>query len=122
MARYATALIAVLLCLSLAGCIIGESPTPAPQPSSIPQGTPTNVVPVGTPGTSATSGTAPPVAFNTPATPIPFISTPGVGTEYAAILEPLGRAYAEDNHLNFRDVQTSLSTTMTGDPALKAQW
>jgi hypothetical protein len=44
-----------------------------------------------------------------------------VGGEYAAELEPLGRAYAEDASLTFREVRTSTSATIAS-ASDKAQW
>ena len=122
MPRYLIALMAVFLCISLPGCLTDKLPTPTPQTTPSSQASPTVRSSQGTP---ATSGTQSPVPPGTPRTTVGldmFVSTPGVGTEYAAILGPLGRAYAEDQQLTFTEVQTSLSATLTGDAGSRAQW
>src|SRR5688500_9203721 len=108
MPRYRTALMAGFLCLFLPGCLIGESPLPTPQTTPTTQAA---TPPRASPRSPATSVTHSPVPPATPRAPVDrdmFVSTPGVGAEYAAILEPLGRAYAEDQHLTFKQVQTSV--------------
>jgi hypothetical protein len=72
-----------------------------------------------TPATRVTSGGAITPKASPTTLRVAIVSTPGVGTEYAADLEPLGRAYAEDSGLTFREVRTSLSGTVAngGDTA-----